>query len=57
MSFDMVKSAEKRLKKFKTVVEIPDEAKLLMANCRMVELYATIQEEVQSNAGMNTKQN
>ena len=45
MSFDMVQQAEKRLKKVKTVVEIPDEAKLLMANCMMVELYATIQEE------------
>ena len=40
--FDMVQQAEKRLKKFETDVEIPDEAKLLRANTMMLELFVTI---------------
>ena len=43
--FNLVQQAEKRLKKFKTIVEIPDEAKLLRANTMMLELYVMISQE------------
>jgi len=54
--FDMVQQAEKRLKKFETIVEIPDEAKLLRANTMMLELYVTIMDSMYSITGMG-KQN
>ena len=43
--FDLVQQAEKRLKKFKTIVEIPDESKLLIANTMMLELFVLISQE------------
>jgi hypothetical protein len=41
----MVKQAERRLKKFKTVVILPDEAKLLRANTMLLEIYMVILKE------------
>ena len=49
MNFDMVVQAEKRFRRFKTIVEIPDTAKLLIANCMMIELYVLIQQESNSS--------
>ena len=41
--FDLVQQAEKRLKKMQTIVDIPDDAKLLRANTMMLELYVQIE--------------
>jgi len=38
-TLDIVQQQEKRLNKFKTVVEIPEDAILLRANTMMLELY------------------
>ena len=35
--------AQKRLQKFKTIVDIPVDAKLLKANSQLLELYVNIQ--------------
>lgn len=39
---DLVSMAQKRLLSAKTVVDIPDDAKLLLANSKMLELYAIL---------------
>ena len=42
-TFDQVHEGfEKRIKKFKTFVEIPDESRLLRANTMMIEMYVAI---------------
>lgn len=40
--FDLIEQAEKRMKNFETVIQIPDEAKLLRANTMLLELYVVI---------------
>ena len=54
VQFDIVQQAEKRLKKFKTAIEIPDEAKLLRANTMMLELYAALLDNRLSKTDNNT---
>jgi len=39
---DNAKEANKRIKKFETVVEVPESSKLLRANLMMLELYTYI---------------
>ena len=58
-SFDLVGQAEKhlRLKRFQTMVDIPQNAELLQANAKMIELYVLIvQEGVFSITGVNPLQ-
>ena len=42
--FNLVGMAEQRIKNFETVIQIPDEAKLLKANTMMLELYVQIKD-------------
>ena len=39
---DMVSMAQRRLQGAKTIVDIPVDAKLLLANSKMLELYVTL---------------
>jgi len=40
---NIFEKADKRVRMFEATVEIPDTSKLLIANCKMIELYTIIQ--------------